>query len=137
VLSDLARGRRVTRVTLERAYRRVRPISFDHAVLERTRGVLAIRGSFRWSDLGSWDAIGEHLPARSGNRIGGRGPVVAIDARDNVIWNPTGRVLALIGLEGYVIVNTEDAVLVCAKERAQDVRQIVEELEGRRRGDLT
>ncbi len=135
VLLQIAEGRRVSRRALEHGYRRVRPISFDHAVLERASEVLVVKGRFAWSDLGSWDALGEHLPVCDGNHVAGAPPVVNLDSSDNIVWNPTGRAVALVGVEGYVVVNTDDALLVCAKDRAQDVRRVVEAL-GRSRRDL-
>lgn len=137
VLRETAAGGPVAARALERAYRRVRPISFDYAVLERSDRVLAVRGRFRWSDLGSWSSLAEYLPRVGGNRVAGERPVVAIDAADNLIWNDGGRALALVGVRDLVVVQTPDAVLVCPRARAQDVRRIVEELEKRNRGDLT
>jgi len=137
VLDATAAGKRVTRVTLARAYRRVQPIAFDHAVLERSPNVLAVRGRFEWSDLGSWDALYDHVPRQGGNRVVGTPPVVSLDSEDNLVWNSTDQSLALVGIKGYVVVNTEDALLVCPKGRAQDVRRIVEELRRKRREDLT
>ena len=135
-LERTASGQKVTAVTLERAYRRVRPLSFDRAVLERTTRRLAVRGRFRWSDVGSWDAIGAELPQVAGNRVGGEGLVIGVNARDNIVWNATDKVVALLGLEGLVVVNTDDALLVCRGSDAQDVRRVVGELRKRRRGDL-
>ena len=133
VLEALAAGRRVPAARFERAFRAVQPISFDHAVLERTRGVRAIRGRFIWSDLGSWDALAEHLPRVGENRVRGSAPAATIDARGNVIWNTTGKALALLGVEDLIIVETPDALLICSKKRAQDVRRLVDEL-SRRKG---
>ncbi len=137
VLDGIASGRRVASGRLESGYRRVRAISFDHAVLERSRRVRALRGRFPWSDLGSWDALGEHLPRVAGNRVRGPRPAAVLDASDNVVWNTSKRALALLGVQGLVIIDTPDALLVCAQERAQDVRRIVDELVKRGRKDLT
>jgi mannose-1-phosphate guanylyltransferase len=136
-LEKLSAGGRVPATALARAYRRTERISFDYAVLERSRRVLAVRGSFRWSDLGSWNSLGDHLPALEGNRVGGTKPVSVWDARDNIVWNTTERAIALLGVQDLIVVETDDALLICAKDRAQEVRQIVEQLSGRRRGDLT
>ena len=136
VLDAIAGGRRVPLARLESGYRRVRGISFDHAVLERTRRVRALRGRFPWSDLGSWDALGRHLPRVGGNRVRGSRPVVMLDASDNVVWNTSPKALALLGVRGLVVIETPDAVLVCAKDRAQDVRRIVDQLTQRGRKDL-
>lgn len=137
VLSAIADGRRVVSARLEAAYRRVPAISFDHAVLERSRRVRALRGRFAWSDLGSWDALARHLPSVAGNRVRGPRPAATMDASGNVVWNTSGRALALLGVRGLVVIETPDALLVCAQERAQDVRRIVDELHKRGRKDLT
>ncbi len=136
VLERTARGGRVSGAALERAWRGVRPISFDHAVLERTDRVRAVRGRFGWSDVGSWHSVGPLLPRNAGNRVLGASEVVTLDSRDNIVWNETGQAIALVGMEGHVVVNTDDALLVCPRERAQDVRLVVDELRRRRRGDL-
>lgn len=137
LLEALAAGRRVGRARLAAAYRRIRPISFDHGVLERSRRVRAVRGRFRWSDLGSWDALAPHLQALpQGNRVRGRPPVALLDASDNIVWNASDKDVVLLGVHGLAIIQTKDALLVCPKERAQEVRRIVEELVRRGRRDL-
>lgn len=137
ILRDLVRGRRIQREALRRAYQSVASISFDYAVLERSERVLAVRGRFSWSDLGSWDALGEQLPAREGgNRVHGPESAISLEASDNIVWSATGKATVLLGVSGLIVVETPDAVLVCAKDRAQDVRRVVEELARRGRGDL-
>lgn len=135
-LRALADGRRVAGARLDRAYRRAAPISFDYAVLERSSRVSAVRASFQWSDLGSWDALAEYLPRVSGNRVSGTRPVVALESGGNVIWNTTDKAMVLLGVSDLVVVETEDALLVCRKEAAQDVRRIAGELVRRGRGEL-
>jgi mannose-1-phosphate guanylyltransferase/mannose-6-phosphate isomerase len=137
LLERRAAGRRVARAELERTWRRVRPLSFDVAVLERTRRIEAVRGRFAWSDLGSWDALAQHLRSVAGNRVAGAPPVVSLDSQDNVIWNTSNRALVLLGVRGLVWVETEDAALVCPADRAQDLRRVVQDLARRGRGDLT
>jgi mannose-1-phosphate guanylyltransferase len=126
----------VSRAALARAYRGVRRISFDYAVLERSRRVRAVRGRFAWSDLGSWDALGDHLPRDSGNRARRPGQVAALDARGNVVWTQGDKQVVLLGVGDLVVVDTQDALLVSSKHRAQDVRRAVEELGSRGRKDL-
>ena len=135
-LERIAAGRAVPRRALARAYRAVRPLSFDYAVLERSRRVFALRGRFAWSDLGSWDALGAQLPERDGNRIHSPVAPVLIDARHNVVWSSTDETIALLGVEGLLVIQTTDALLVCANQRAQDVRRVVDELARRDRGEL-
>jgi mannose-1-phosphate guanylyltransferase len=136
VLQEVAQGRRVGRRRLAAAYRRVKTISFDHAVLERARGVFAVPGRFAWSDIGSWDALKDLLPPAEGrNRILGAKPLV-FDASDNLVWNESGRAVVLLGVSELVVVETRDALLVCRPERAQEVRRVVEALARQGRKEL-
>jgi len=135
-LARIAGGGRVAAGAFARAYRRVRPVSFDYAVLERTSRALAVRGRFRWSDLGSWNALEEHLERRGGNAVGGTPPAALIEASGNVIWNTTDKAVALLGVRDLVIVETQDALLICPKDRAQEVRQVVGQLARERRQKL-
>ncbi len=87
-----------------------------------------------WNDLGSWEALFEVLaPDADGNRR--RGATVAVDASDNLLVAESGTI-AVLGVEGLVVVRTGDAVLVLPRERAQEVRRIVERLEAEGRRDL-
>jgi mannose-1-phosphate guanylyltransferase len=137
VLERIARGERVARAALARAYRRVRPLSFDYAVLERSARVYALRGRFAWSDLGSWDALGEHLPESGGaNRVHCKAAPILLDAKRNVVWSSTDTAAVLLGVQDLLVIQTTDALLVCAKHNAQDVRRVVTELSRRGREDL-
>ena len=114
---------------LARAYRRVPAVSIDTAVLERASRVAVVRARFAWSDVGSWAALGE-LWAGSGSENAVRGRVLAVDSRGCIVDSPR-RLVALLGVEDLVVVDAGDAVLVCRKDRAQDVRRVVEALRSR------
>ena len=135
-LERVAGGTRVSRRALAGAYRRVRPLSFDYAVLERSRRVFALRGRFAWSDLGSWDALGAQIAPLGSNRVHSNATPVTIDAEHNVVWSSTDKTIALLGVRDLLVIQTTDALLVCANHRAQDVRKIVDELARRGREDL-
>ncbi len=135
-LSRIAEGRSVPRAAFARAWARVRPLSFDFAVLERSRRVRAVRGDFGWSDLGSWDALGEHLPPRDGNRVHCSPSPLLFEARRNVVWSSADRQVVLIGVQDLLVIQTTDALLVCAKDHAQDVRGVVDELTRQHREEL-
>jgi mannose-1-phosphate guanylyltransferase len=120
-----------TRRALTAAYRALPSISIDHGVLEHAPRVAVVRAAFPWSDVGSWAAV-EPFWRRTGNGQNSvRGRAVPIDSRGCVVDSPE-RLVALVGVEDLVVVDTPDALLVCRKERAQDVRLVVDEL--RRRG---
>jgi len=116
---------------LRRHYARLPSVSIDYGILERVERVAVVRGRFRWSDLGSWAAM-EAL-WRDGDADGNavEGPVVAVGARGCVV-SARDRLVALCGVDDLVVVEAADAVLVCHKSRAQDVRLIVREIERRR-----
>ena len=102
--------------------------------MEKQEGLAALRLDCGWDDLGSWQALYEVLPAGAeGNRS--HGDVVAVDARDNLLFADRGLVAAL-GVSDLVIVRTGDAVLVAHRDRAQEVRRIVERLAAAGRDDL-
>jgi mannose-1-phosphate guanylyltransferase len=126
----------VPRSALARAWARVRPLSFDYAVLERTRRVSAARGRFGWSDLGSWDALGERLRQVDGNRVHSPTPPLLLDARRNVVWSSADRQVVLLGVRDLLVIQTTDALLVCAIDRAQDVRRVVDEFSRQQREEL-
>ena len=104
-------------------------ISFDFAVMEKTSDAAVVRGMFDWSDIGSWQAIAELAPPDSnGNR--GQGQRVAVDTRDTYVY-AQDRVVATVGVDGLVIVDTPDATLVAARDKLQRVREVVAELKAR------
>lgn len=111
------------------AFARAPSVSIDVAVMEKSRRVKVVSSDFGWSDIGSWEAVSRLIEADAGgNRAAG--DTVLIDARDNFIHR-TDRVVAAIGVDGLMIVDTPDALLVAAKDRAQDVKQVVEALKKR------
>jgi mannose-1-phosphate guanylyltransferase len=115
---------------LARIYPGLPSVSIDRGVLERAGRVAVVRGRFGWSDIGSWAAM-ESLwrgGRRDGNAV--RGRAIAVGARGCVVFAPE-RVVALCGVEDLVVVDAPDAVLVCRKDRVQDVRLVVREVERR------
>lgn len=115
--------------TLGRVWPQVVKQTIDYGVMEGAKDVAVIPVDIGWSDVGSWASLLELLPADAeGNII--VGPHVGIDTRDTLVFGGK-RLVATIGLEGIVIVDTEDALLVCTKEREQEVRAIVKELGAR------
>jgi mannose-1-phosphate guanylyltransferase len=116
-------------------YPRAPSISFDYGVMEKLpRGdVFVVPGSFGWNDVGSWSALSEIRPHdRDGNAIAADG-AITIDARGNILYADGKKLIAAVGVDDLVIVATDDAVLVMPKSRAQDVRQVVQQLSTKKR----
>jgi mannose-1-phosphate guanylyltransferase/mannose-6-phosphate isomerase len=109
--------------------------SIDYAVMEKTDRAAVVEGNFRWSDIGSWDAIFDIAkPDQSGNVV--HGAVVTVDAHNCVIHSDE-RLTAVLGAKDLVVVSTPDAVLVMPRERAQEVRELVAQLKSARRPEAT
>ena len=111
---------------LEKFYKDAESISIDHGVLQRSRRAAVIPAPFRWSDVGNWSSLNEVADTdQAGNVRIGR--IVDIGSRDSILYGEN-RLVATIGLKDMVVVDTADATLVCPRDRAQDVKQIVERL---------
>ncbi len=115
----------------KRAFATCRKESIDYAVMEKTDHIALVPLDAGWDDLGSWDFL-ERLPAddAAGNRS--RGDVLLEDSSDNLAWS-NGRLLAMVGVQDHIVVETDDAVLVMPKSRAQDVKAIVQRLRKHKR----
>ncbi len=131
-------GGRSSKRALRRLYPRFQSISVDYAIMERARDVLVIpcaaRAGIGWSDLGSWAAVYEFLARKPGETIS-TGPHLDFDATGNFFWAP-GKLVAAVGVRDLVMVETEDAILVCPRSRSQDVSKVVRKLEEMRRNEL-
>jgi len=109
-------------------------ISVDYAVMEgaAAQGLVAtVPGDFGWHDVGDFHTLGDVLPGDSGRNVvvgGTGGDVVMHDMTNSVVVPASGRTVAAIGLDGVIIVDTPDALLVCPRDRAQDVKKVVDEL---------
>ena len=131
VLEPLERAvRRGTARALAQAYRRVPSISIDNGVLERAEHVAVVRATFPWSDVGSWAAVADLWRDGDGSNAA-RGTTVLVDSTGCVV-DAGSRLVALVGVQDLVVVDTPDALLVCPKGRAQDVRLVIDELRRRR-----
>jgi mannose-1-phosphate guanylyltransferase len=121
--------------TLGRVWPQVARQTIDYGVMEGAKDVAVIPVDIGWSDVGSWASLLDLLPAdENGNTV--VGPHAGIDTRGTLVFNKNGkRLVATIGVEDLIIVDTEDALLVCPKEREQDVREMVRLLEREERGE--
>jgi mannose-1-phosphate guanylyltransferase len=106
-------------------------IAIDHAIAEpvaATGGVAVVPANFAWDDIGDFATLSSLLPAidDAGNKILGDGEVLRIDAGGTLVIPQSGRVIALLGIDDIVVVDTKDALLITAKSRAQQLGKVVE-----------
>lgn len=113
--------------TIDRVYPNIPKISVDYGIMERADSVIMLEGDFGWSDVGSWDALDTLYDTDENNNVT-YGDQIHIGSKNCIAYG-RNKLIATIGLDNVVIVETDDAVLVCDKNRAQDVKKIVEILE--------
>jgi Mannose-1-phosphate guanylyltransferase len=112
--------------TLRRLWPELVPQSIDYGVMEGARDVVVIPVDIGWSDVGNWSSMREILPADAdGNVVVGEH--VGLDTRNTIVFGGR-RLIATIGLEDMIIVDTDDALLICPLDREQDVREMVRQL---------
>ncbi len=99
-------------------------ISFDYAILEKTKGIAVVPLRAGWSDVGSWKSIYENLEKdEEGNaKIG---EAITIDTKDSLVFSQGGKLLACVGMKDCLVISSEDATLVVSKEESQKVREVV------------
>lgn len=120
--------------TLRRLWPQLSPQSIDYGVMEGATDVVVIPVDIGWSDVGNWSSMREILPAdRDGNVV--VGDHLGIDTRNTIVFGGH-RLIATIGLENVIIVDTDDALLICPLEREQDVRELVRLLREMGRKDV-
>ena len=130
-------GKSTYALRLKKLYPKLENISVDYAVLEKAAGgaaqssVFMIPADIGWSDIGSWAAVYDLQAKRPGENIFASTGAQALDAEGNFLWSP-GKFIAAIGVNNLVVVETPDALLICPRDRAQDVSKIVKSLEERK-----
>lgn len=110
-------------------YSELEKISIDYAVTEKMdpTDVLIIRGDFGWSDIGAWDTLHDRLSENEENVI--KGQCIAIDTKNSLIYGDGEKLITIVGMDNLIVVDTADALMICKKEDAQRVKDIVNKLE--------
>jgi mannose-1-phosphate guanylyltransferase len=112
---------------LRRAFEAVQPISIDYAIMEKSTNVWLVPAAFQWSDVGGWSAALELLPAADhGNHVSG--PAVLQDVADSVILTDDDHPVIVAGLSGCVIVRGPGGILVCPRDRVDQIKPLVEQI---------
>ncbi len=102
-------------------------ISIDYAIMEKAHRVLVVEAAFDWDDVGSWTAIAKYLPADSDGNSG-NAPVKSIDSTGNIVFSNQKRQIALLGVTDLIVVQTEDALLICNRHEAERIKQLVAQM---------
>ncbi|MDP9350613.1 MAG: sugar phosphate nucleotidyltransferase [Chloroflexota bacterium] len=119
---------------VERLWPSLDSLSIDYGVLEKSDRVVTLPVDIGWSDVGDWAALaGFHPRDAQGNSVSG--DAIVLDSHNSLVYS-SGRLIAGIGLDNLVVVDTGDAILICPKDRTQEVRRIVDQLKADQRDDL-
>jgi mannose-1-phosphate guanylyltransferase len=123
--------------TIRAIYPNIRKISVDYAIMEPSSAngdVLVVPGEFGWNDVGSWDMMGVlHEADENGNVV--LGDAMAIHTTNSIMYS-SKKLMALLGVDNLVVVETPDAIMICDKDKAQDVKLIVDALNAAGRKEL-
>lgn len=112
--------------TLKSEYEKLEKISIDYALMEKADNIVMAKGVFAWDDIGSWSALENHFQKDAqGNIVIGKGET--LDSSGNIIVSEQGLV-TLIGVNDLIVVKSGDSILVCPKDRAQDVKKMVKQI---------
>lgn len=111
---------------LEVEFAKMESESIDYGIMERATNIYTIPGSFGWDDVGSWLALERiHRTNDNGNVVNGN--VITVSSKNSIIQG-ANKLIATIGIEDLIIVDTEDAILICNKDNTQDVKKVIENL---------
>ncbi len=119
---------------LTNVYGQLRNISIDYGIMEHSDNVFLIKGHFDWNDVGSWESVYELAPKdKKGNGV--IGDVYLYNTEKSYIFSPE-KFTALIGVENLIVINTSDSLLICNRDNAQEVKQIVDYLKMKKRDEI-
>jgi mannose-1-phosphate guanylyltransferase len=111
-------------------------VTIDHGVMEHAARVAVVPAEMGWSDVGDWHGLGELVEQDAlGNSV--HGDLLQIDTTNSVIWSESKRMVAMVGLDNIIVVDTEDALLVVDRAKSQEVRKVVDRLKEIMRDKLT
>ena len=130
---DKAIGTSTYQEALETGYREIRGISIDYAILEKSKRVCVIKSNFGWSDVGSWEEVYNLLKKdKSKNAVVGK--ALLKDSKGCLIYSPE-HLVATIGVKDLIVIHSDNAILICPKSRAQDVKELVDLLKRKKMKD--
>jgi mannose-1-phosphate guanylyltransferase len=111
-----------------RRFSNIHRISVDFAIMEKARQVICVEMACRWLDVGSWPSLAEVLTSDAAGNTITAPRAITLDTRNNIVVSETDHLVALIGVEDLIVVHSENATLVCHKNDAQRIKDLVEQL---------
>ncbi|MBU0671352.1 mannose-1-phosphate guanylyltransferase [Patescibacteria group bacterium] len=121
-------GTKKEKATIKKIYPKIKKEAVDYTIIEKTKNIKAIPGKFGWNDIGDWARLKDEITNKEVDNYIKAAESINIDSKNTMVFSETKKLIATIGLENIIIVETEDALLVCDKYRAHDVKKVVDEL---------
>lgn len=120
----LSKGKALDQLLAEH-YPKLEKISIDYAIIEKAENRVMVESQFDWDDVGEWPALERHYPSDDNNNIS-RGTAYLQDSKQNIVFSrEESHLVALLGVEDLIVVKTKDATLVCHKDKAQEIKNMV------------
>jgi len=111
---------------LKKTYKQIKNISIDYGIMEKADNVSMVKGDFEWNDLGSWEQVYRLAKKdRNGNAITGK--AVCLDTHNSYIYSDS-EIIALVGCDDLIVVKDQGVTLICKRDRAEDVKKVVEKI---------
>jgi mannose-1-phosphate guanylyltransferase len=120
-------GKKNFKEILKKEYPKMDSVSFDQSILENYTKNILLPVNFGWADIGSWSAVKKILAGEKKNLI--KGNFIGIDSKDILVYGVSPQLVATCGVKDLIVVVTDDIILICSKNRAQDVKKLVERIE--------
>ena len=103
-------------------------ISIDYGIMEQSKNVFVYPSDFAWSDLGTWGSLSNHVEEDKDNNVLISKQVLLYDSENNIVRIQKDKIAVLQGLDGYIVVDTKHALLICKKEEEQKIKQFVSDV---------
>jgi len=126
-------GTNQEKAVLHKIYPRLEKIAIDYAIIEKAQKILAISADIGWNDIGDWARLKDQLAEKEEENVVKTKEYIGIDTKNSLIYSEKNKLIATIGLENIIIVETDDALLVCDKYRSAEVKKIQEILKKKKK----
>lgn len=110
-------------------FSKIKPETIDYGILEKESKMLVLPGNFGWTDVGHWKSVYEILAGSKKGDVCKAGKCISVDSKGNLLYSLSGKLVALAGVKNMILIESENALLLCPKSRVQDVKKLVKNLE--------
>ena len=120
---------------MERIYSRIKTLSVDYAIMEKSENVFVMEAEFGWSDLGTWSTMYERIPHDANGNTVSRGQVFSYNNKNCLVYADNNKIAVVEGLDNYIVIASGNTFLVCSRDREQDIKAFVKDVKLKMRKD--